>query len=83
MAVEDARVGHRGGQVERRLAAEAGQEALRPFPGDDGLDGLDGQRLEIDDVRDGWVGHDRGRVGVDEDRPDAFGPQRTAGLRPA
>ena len=81
MALEDARVGHRGRQVERGLAAEAGEQALGLLPGDDRLDRLDRQRLEVDDVGDRRVGHDRGRVRVDEDRPDALGAQRAAGLR--
>jgi hypothetical protein len=41
---------------------------------------LDRERLEVDDVGDAGVGHDRGRVRVDQDRPDALGPQRPAGL---
>ena len=81
VALEDAGLGQRHRQVERGLAAEAGEQALRPLPGDDRLDGLDGQRLEVDGVRDRRVGHDRGRVRVDEDRPDALGAQRAAGLR--
>ena len=75
-------VGHRGHQVERGLAAEPGEQALGLLLGDDRLDRLDGQRLEVDDVGDRGVGHDRGRVRVDEDRPDALGAQRAAGLRP-
>ena len=82
VAVEDARLGHRGRQVERGLAAEAGQQALGLLLGDDGLDGLDGERLEVDDVGHRRVGHDRGRVRVDEDRPDALGAQGAAGLGP-
>ena len=82
MALEDAGLGQLGRQVERGLAAQAGQQALRPLLGDDRLDGLDGQRLEVDGVGDLGVGHDRGRVRVDEDRPHALGPQRAAGLRP-
>ena len=82
MAVEDARVGHRGHEVERGLAAQPGEQALGLLPGDDRLDRLDGQRLEVDDVGDRGVGHDRGRVRIDEDGPDALGPQRAAGLRP-
>ena len=80
VAFEDARVGHRGDEVERCLAAQPGEEPLGLFLGDDRLDRLDRQRLEVDDVGDRGVGHDRGRVRVDEDRPDALGPQRAAGL---
>ena len=82
MALEDARLGQRDREVERGLAAEPGQQALGPLAGDDRLDRLDGQRLEVDDVGDGRVGHDRGRVRVDEDRPDALGAEGAAGLRP-
>ena len=60
----------------------AGEQALGSLAGDHGLDRLDGQRLEVDDVGDGRVGHDRRRVRVDEDRPDALGAERPAGLRP-
>ena len=80
MAFEDARVGHRGDQVERGLAAQPGEQPLGLFPGDDRLDRLDRQRLEVDDVGDRRVGHDRGRVRVDQDRPDALGAERAAGL---
>ena len=81
MALEHAGLGQRRRQVERGLAAEPGQQPLGLLLGDDRLDRLDGQRLEIDDVGDRRVGHDRGRVRVDQDRPDALGPQRAAGLR--
>ncbi len=82
MALEDAGIGHRRGQVERGLAAEPRQQPVRSLPGDDRLDRLDREWLEVDDVGDGRVGHDRGRVRVDEDRPHAFGAQRATGLRP-
>ena len=82
VALEDARLGERHRQVERRLAAEARQESLGLLAGDDRLDRLDRQRLEVDDVRHRRVGHDRRRVAVDEDRPDALGAEGTAGLRP-
>ena len=82
MALEDAGLGQGRREVERGLAAEAGEQALRPLLRDDGLDRLDGERLEVDRVGDRRVGHDRRRVRVDEDRADALGPQRAAGLRP-
>ena len=81
MALEDAGLGQRGREVERGLAAEAGEQALGPLPRDDRLDRLDRERLEVDGVGDLRVGHDRGRVRVDEDRPDALGAQGAAGLR--
>ncbi len=82
VALEHAGIGHRGRQVERGLPAEPGQQSLRLFAGDDRLDRLNRQRLEVDHVGDGRVGHDRGRVRVDQDRPDPLGPEGAAGLRP-
>ena len=79
--LEDAGLGQRHGQVEPGLAAEPGEQPLRPLFGDDLLDGLDGERLEVDGVGDLGVGHDRGRVRVDQDRPHALGAKRPAGLR--
>ena len=78
--LQDAGLGQRHREVERRLAAEARQQALRLLPGDDRLDRRHRERLEVDRVGDRRVGHDRGRVGVDEDRADALGAQRAAGL---
>ena len=52
VALEDAGLGQRHREVQRGLAAEPGEQALRPLPGDDRLDRLDGQRLEVDRVRD-------------------------------
>ena len=79
--LEDSGLGQRHRQVQPGLAAESGEQPLRPLFGDDLLDRLDGQRLEVDGVGHLGVGHDRGRVGVDEDRPNALFPQRAAGLR--
>ncbi len=81
MAIEDAGLGHRGREVEGRLAAEPREQALWLLLGDDGLDRFHGQWLQVDHVGDLRVGHDRGGVRVDEDRPDALGAKRSAGLR--
>ena len=81
VAIEDAGPGQVHRHVERGLAAEAGKETLGSLPGDDRLDRVDRERLEVDRVRDLGVGHDRGRVRVDEDRADSLGPERTARLR--
>ena len=82
VAFEDAGFGHGGGQVQGRLATEPGEQALGLLLGDHRLDRLDRQRFEVDRVGHGRVGHDRGRVAVDQDRPDALGPERAAGLGP-
>ena len=47
-ALQQAGMRHLDGQVEGRLAAEAGQDALGPLPFQDALHGCHGQRLEID-----------------------------------
>ena len=81
VAFEHARLGEGRGQVEGRLSAEAGKEAFGLLARNDGLDGFDRQRFEIDRVGDLRVGHDRGRVAVDQDRPDPLAAERAAGLR--
>ncbi len=82
VTLEDARAGHRRHQVQRGLAAQAREQALRLLLRDDRLDDLDREGLEVDRVGDRGVGHDRRRVRVDEDRADALGAQGAAGLRP-
>ena len=69
------------GQVEAGLAAERRQQAVRPLALDDARDDVDVERLDVDDVGDVLVGHDRRRVGVDEDGDDAFFAHGLAGLR--
>ena len=81
--------GHGG--VEGGLAAEGGQqdqlavglEALHllDFPGDDLLDALGGDRLDVGAVGELRVGHDGGRVGVHQDDAVALFLERFAGLR--
>ena len=80
-ALQDAGPCHLHGQVEAGLTAQAGQQALRPLPFQDALHGGDRERLEVDDVGDAGVGHDRGRVGVEEDGAHALLAQGPAGLR--
>ena len=73
--------------IERRLAAHGRQkrEAARDrvaLLGDDLLDDLGRDRLDIGPVRHVGIGHDGGGIGIDEDDPVAFRAQRLAGLRP-
>ncbi len=79
--LEDAGLRERRREVQGGLATETGEHAVRALLGDDGLDGLDRQRLEVDRVGDLGVGHDRGRVAVDEDRAHALAAERPTGLR--
>src|SRR6202012_3262044 len=70
------------GGVERGLPAQGGQHRVRPLDGDDLLQHLGGDRLHVGPVGELRVGHDRGRVGVDQADPDALGLEHAAGLGP-
>ncbi len=62
--------GDRG--VQRGLAAQGRQQRVRALLGDDLLDDLRGDRLDVGGVGELRVGHDGGRVGVDQDDPQAL-----------
>ena len=81
VAFEDAllRQGHR--QVEAGLAAHGGQQRVRPLFGDDLLQQIDGKGFHVGSVSHLRVGHNCGRIGVDEHDPVPFCPQRLARLR--
>ncbi len=67
--------------VEAGLAAHGGQERVGALDLDDPGDDLGGDGLDIGGVGQRGVGHDRGRVRVDEDDAVALLAQRLAGLR--
>ena len=69
---------HRG--VERGLAAHGRQQRVGPLLLDDLGDHLGRDRLDVGRVGQARIGHDRGRVGVDQDDAIALVPQRLAGL---
>ena len=70
----------RHGGVERGLAAQGGQHRVGALLGDDLVQDLGGDRLDVGGVGELRVGHDRRGVGVDQGDPDALGPQHPAGL---
>ena len=70
---------HRKGQA--RLPAQCGQNAVRLFFFDDALNGFQCQRLDVNMVGHGVVGHNGGGVGIDQNNFQALFLQRTAGLR--
>ena len=70
---------HRG--VQRGLAAHGRQQRVRLLARDDLLDDLRRDRLDIGGIRQIRIGHDRRRVGVDQDRPGS--PRPAAPCRPA
>ena len=82
VGLEDPGVGEGDREIQSGLAAECREEAIGPLLGDDPLKDLDGERLDIGDIRDAGVGHDRRRVRVHQDRLDPFLAERAAGLRP-
>ena len=90
VAVEDAGVGELDGEVEGGLAADGGQEGELAgggiggehfgFEADDFLDVLVGEGLDVGAVGELGVGHDGGRVRVDEDDLVALLLEGFAGL---
>ena len=77
---EHARFKEGHGGVEGGLAAERGQEGVGFFADDDFFDDLGGDRLDVGAVGELRVGHDGGRVGVDQDDTVALLAQGLAGL---
>ncbi len=77
---QSARAVQRHGGVQRRLAAERGQQHIGLFLDDDLLHHLRRDRLDVSPERELRIGHDGGRVGVDEHHLVAFLAQGFAGL---
>ena len=68
------------GQVQPRLAAQGGQQGVGPLRLDHLGHDLPGERLDVGAVGHLRIGHDGGRVGVDQHHLVAFFPQGLAGL---
>ncbi len=66
--------------IERRLAAEGGQNRVGPLTCEDFLDHLGRDRLDVGPGGELRVGHDRRRIGVYEDHLVALLGERFAGL---
>ena len=66
-------LGQRHRAVERGLAAEGREQRVGPLLGDHLLDELRRDRLDVGRVGELRVGHDRRRVGVDQDHPQPLG----------
>ena len=69
---------HREGQA--RLTSQGGKQAVRLLLLDDPFDGGQRQRFNIDFIGDHPIGHDGGRVGIDQDHLQPILFQGTAGL---
>ena len=68
------------GQVQSGLAADAGDDGIRPLVADDFRQVFQGQGLHIHLVRHGGVGHNGGRVGIAQHHLVALLLQSKAGL---
>ena len=77
---QDAALRQLDGEVERRLAAEGGEERIGLLADDDLGERRRVERLEVGRVGPLGVGHDRRRVRVREHDAVALGAQRAAGL---
>ncbi len=66
--------------VERRLPAQGREDRVGLFLLDDGLDDLPGDGLDVGRIGKVGVGHNRRRVGVDEDHSHTLLAQHTASL---
>ncbi len=78
--LEHALAGQRQRGVERGLAAHGGQQRVGPLALDDLGHHVGRDRLDIRGIRQPRVGHDRRRVGVDQDDPVALRLERLARL---
>ena len=78
--LEGAVLGEGDGQVEGGLAAQGGQQRVRPLHLDDLGHHLGHQGLDVGAVGEGGVGHDGGRVRVDQHHLEALFHQHLAGL---
>src|SRR2546425_3428164 len=80
--LQDALLGQADGGVERGLPAHCGQERVRPLALDHLLDHVERDRLDVGAAGQLRIGHDSGRVAVDEDDAVALLAQGLAGLGP-
>ena len=70
------------GGIQRRLAAHGRQQGIRALPVDNALQAGPGNGLDVGGVGHLRVGHDGGRIGVDQHHPVALLAQGLAGLGP-
>ena len=68
------------GEIQRRLAAQCGQQRIRAFAADDFMEIFGRHRLKIRAVREFRIRHDRGRIAVEQNDFVTFAFQRLASL---
>ena len=79
--IEHARFRQVHRQVEPRLTAYCGKQRIRTFAANHFLGERHAQRLHVGAVRQIGIGHDGGRIGIDQHHFIAVGSERLAGLR--
>ena len=67
-------------QVQAGLPAQRSKDGVRTFLENNPFGGFKRQRFDIDPVRNGRIGHNRGRIGVDQDNFVALLTQSCTGL---
>ena len=80
MLFQDAALGELYSQIQASLSAQRCQQAIRFLLGDDLFQKLRRQRFDIDPVSNMGIGHDRSRIGIDQNDFQTFFFQRTASL---
>ena len=71
-AVENALFGQIDGEVERGLPAQGREQSLGALLGDNFFDDVGGDRLDISSIGEFGIGHDRRRIGVDQNHSIPF-----------
>ena len=67
-------------RVQRGLATQGGQECVGALFSDDLFDHLWSDRLDVRGISKLRVGHDRGRIAVDQNDANPLGPKDATGL---
>ena len=79
--VEHAGFGQLHGKIEAGLAADGGEQSIRTFAANHFFGEGDAERLDVGAVGQLGIGHDGGRIGIDQHHFVAVGLERLAGLR--
>ena len=79
--IEHAVLGQFHGEIQAGLAADGGEQRVGALAADDFFEIGRGQRLDVGLVGEIGVGHDGGRIGIDQDHFVAVGAQRFGRLR--
>ena len=79
--IEHARFGQRDRKIQAGLPADGGEQRVGTLAADHFFGEFDAQRLDVGAVGQIRIGHDGGRIRIDQHHFIAVGAQRFAGLR--